>query len=684
MKNKFDILNKISSASFKSMLMLITFISLFLNFVLELLGRHSFINALRFPFEHPVMFLYNSLIILFTLSFCLILKKRLTALFLLIAVWLGLGVTNFILLGYRSSPLSAIDFTIVKSAVGLFTLYLSIWQITLIAAAILLFIVLMVFLVIKCPKSRVIYHRSLTLSAILAFSLFIANIFAIKIDAVDYGNLELADAYGNYGFAYCFTRSLLSQGIKRPDDYSSDALNALKDSLAEEELTEVPETLPEALEDNEETIKPNIIFVQLESFFDLRRVNWIETSDEVTPNFNRLKDGISGYVKMENIGGGTANSEFEILTGMDLDHFGFGEYPYTTILSSHPCESIAYDLKAEGYSTHALHNHTATFYNRHLVYANLGFDSFTPAELMNGLTYNPLGWERDEILTDEIISALDSSNESDFVFAVTVQGHGKYPEELPDAVDNYPDYDLEYDDNDFITVSGCDDEKRLAQFTYYANQLHETDEFIGELIAELEARDEPCVVVFYGDHLPAIALEDNELDGTLFDTDYAVWTNTELFSDITENKDFEAYMLSAYILNICNIDGGDISKLHQSELNSGEDRNDELKILEYSQLYDPDKSPAYETVDMSFGTHELSVTKFTRSENKIYIYGSGFTENCLVEIGGALKNTVFISPESIYVENIYFNDKPVRVVWAAEDKTELAAVAISASDEYFE
>lgn len=675
MKNKENLLCKFADATYKTMLPILGVVSVLLNLILEILGRHSVLNALKFAVIHPIMFIYNSLIILFTLSFCLTVKKRLAALFLIIAVWLGLGITNCILIGYRSSPLSAIDFTIVKSVIGLFDIYLKIWQMILIGVSIVTALVFVIYLMIKSPKSKTHHLKSALCCTFFGLSVFFVNFFAVKIDAVDYSSLELADAYQNYGFVYCFSRSLMSQGIERPSDYSNDALDALKDSLENDTSTAPPDTVSDIPEDEEMTELPNIIFVQLESFFDLRRVTDIETSEEVTPNFNKLSSGISGHLKMENVGGGTANSEFEVLTGMNLDHFGFGEYPYTTILGSRPCESIAYSLKAIGYSTHAIHNHTATFYNRNTVYANLGFDSFTPAEMMNDLTYNPLGWERDEVMTEEILSALDSSDGVDFVFAVTVQCHGKYPEELPDAQDSYPDYELEYDPQEHITVSGCNDEKKLAQFTYYANQLRETDNFIGELITRLEERGEPCVVVFYGDHLPALGLCEDEVEFGLFNTDYAVWTNTDFFEG-DEKEDFESYMLSAYILQKCNIDGGDISKLHQNELLTNTDRDDDLKLLEYAQLYDPDKVPVYKTVDMRFGTRELSVTDYTRDGNTIYISGRGFTQNCLVEISANLKSTEFISPYLIAVENIYFNDTPDKVIWVAEDKTELESVTI--------
>ncbi|MGN1127436.1 MAG: hypothetical protein ACI4T6_00615, partial [Candidatus Flemingiibacterium sp.] len=285
MKKNKDLLHRLSSAPAGAALALLAVIAVLIDLLLEILGRRSLTGAFGYLAEHPVMFLYNSLIILFTLSLCLLAKKRLTLLLFVSAVWIGLGAANFILLGYRSSPLSAIDFTIVKSAIGLFTLYLSPVQIALIILLAAAFIALMILLYVKCPKCRVSYKKSLACIAALGFSLFAVNMLATEINAVGYESGELADAYDSYGFAYCFTRSLVSQGIERPEGYSDDAVDELRSALSEP-----PEDTEAPLPDADSSVRPNIIFVQLESFFDVRRVNWLETSDEVTPNFNSLME----------------------------------------------------------------------------------------------------------------------------------------------------------------------------------------------------------------------------------------------------------------------------------------------------------------------------------------------------------------------------------------------------------
>ena len=143
-----------------------------------------------------------------------------------------------------------------------------------------------------------------------------------------------------------------------------------------------------------------------------------------------MKEYSSGYYKVPSVGAGTANTEFETITGMSLHYFGPGEYPYKSILKETTCESVPYVLKNLGYSTHAVHNNEANFYGRRSVFPNLGFDTFTSEEYMaDENLQNPLGWVKDSVLTDEIIKCLDSTDSPDYVYTISVQGHGDYPSE---------------------------------------------------------------------------------------------------------------------------------------------------------------------------------------------------------------------------------------------------------------
>ena len=84
-------------------------------------------------------------------------------------------------------------------------------------------------------------------------------------------------------------------------------------------------------------------------------------------------------------------------------------------MKSKVCESMAYDLKKLGYSTHAIHNNDGTFYDRNLVFSHLGYDTFTSIEYMDGFEKTPMGWAKDYVLTDEIDKALNSTSGTDYV-----------------------------------------------------------------------------------------------------------------------------------------------------------------------------------------------------------------------------------------------------------------------------
>ena len=115
-----------------------------------------------------------------------------------------------------------------------------------------------------------------------------------------------------------------------------------------------------------------------------------------------------------------------------------------------------------------------------------------------------------------ILDAMDTTEGKDFVFTVSVQGHGDYPEE-------------QIIENPEITVEGIEDEGLKNKWEYYVNQVYEMDQFAGNLIQAIEERGEPTVVVFYGDHHPTMGLEAEDLKSRyLYNTNYVIWDNIGL------------------------------------------------------------------------------------------------------------------------------------------------------------
>ena len=199
-------------------------------------------------------------------------------------------------------------------------------------------------------------------------------------------------------------------------------------------------------------------------------------------------------------------------TGVNLDDFGPGEYPYRTVMQSKTCESAAYDLKKIGYATHAIHNNDATFYDRYKVFSHLGYDTFTSIEYMDSdYQKTPLGWAKDKMLVPQIKKTLDSTDGRDYIFTISVQGHGDYPEVMPEGY------------NTSIKVSNFFNPEEQTQFEYYVNQVHEMDSFIGELVDMLKRRKEETVLVMYGDHLPTFSFTNDTMEnGDIYQTEYFI------------------------------------------------------------------------------------------------------------------------------------------------------------------
>ena len=638
-------------------------LSLILYFVLEFFCRGSLIQTVVHIFSSPLVFILNYAIIMLSFSPTLFIKKRIPLTFIVFAVWLALGISNGIVLSYRSYPLSAIDFLVVKSMMNMATIYFSVVQLILIGIVILAVIAATVIMFIKCPHFRVSLKGAVSSVLILSLTVVSLHAFAVDTDAADYEAGELDVVYGDYGFVYCFMTSLMSQGVDRPDGYDPTRTDELVNDISSESLDNSEITGAQDV-----SVLPNIVIVQLESFIDLSNIKGIDVQPNPTPNFSKFKnDGVSGYLRVPHVGGGTANIEFEVLTGMNLDHFGFGEYPYTTVLKTNACESIAANLKTLGYGAHAMHNHIASFYDRDLAYASLGFDTFTPIEMMCNVTRNPLGWARDEVMLDEILSALDSTESPDVVFAVSVQGHGKYPEEPLDTVGGgyINDSEVLSDGSDGFEILGIADDTVVSQFAYYASQTHEMDLFVGKLIDELEARGEPYVAVIYGDHLPALPIDESDLvSGDMYNSEYAVVSNIALggLSDGADanllDRDLDSTHLAAYVQQLCGLTVGSITKLHCRELDTGEDHDDLFEQLEYKQLYDSDIIE-FERTDISFGTRARSVEACTLDGNTLEIKGSGFTEYTEVKLDGIKRDAVLVDSSTLIVENVYFDYYPV-------------------------
>ena len=247
-----------------------------LIFLIESLSRHSPLEALVFLWESPLAYLTNYGIILLTLLPALLFSKRTAAITMVSVVWMTLGVAQCIILSTRVTPLTAVDISIALSVITIITAYLSVFEIILICLALVSAVVLVIFLFFRVSKHPIPWKRFLAaFSASLASCALIIGLgFATSQLSDQFPNL--ATAYNDYGFPYCFGLSVVDKGVDRPLNYGEELITDILEDLPPED-GEPPIEIGPASKD------PNVIIVQLESFFDVKYMEGVTFSEDPDP-----------------------------------------------------------------------------------------------------------------------------------------------------------------------------------------------------------------------------------------------------------------------------------------------------------------------------------------------------------------------------------------------------------------
>lgn len=601
-------------------------LSCFLVFIIEVISRRSLSSAITFIGGHTLAYLYNSLIIFVSLSLVYFFRRRALARVIIGGLWLFLGIINGCILAQRVTPFGYTDLKMVTDLLTMQnTNYFTAGQALLAVIGVLAFICFCVWLWAKGPKFQGKTNKLLTFVFVASCFIWvpITTEAAQNQDIIASYFANIAQGYENYGFVYGFSSSVVDRGMSKPEDYSKETIENIEASVQTEPTSVSQEDMP------------NVVVVLLESFIDPSEVNFLECSEDPIPNFHNLESNYSsGYMTVPVVGAGTANTEFEVLTGMSLQYFGTGEYPYKTILKQTDCESIASDLSKLGYGTHVVHNNGGNFYSRANAFSMMGFDTFTSKELMNITEYTPLGsWPTDDILIDETIKAMDATpDQQDLVYTITVQGHGDYPTE-------------KVIENPEITVSGAEDEATNNQWEYYINEIHEVDKFIGNLTQALAEREEDTILVLWGDHLPTLGLSEEDMaTGDIFKTKYVTWNN---FGMAKEDADLTSYQLLAHLTGQLGIHEGTIFRFHQSQ-SASETYLRDLENLQYDLLYGNRYAyhgeEPYPASDLVMGIDEVTIKRtWMSTDGKLMVYGEHFTPWSKVFINGDKVSTTYVS-----------------------------------------
>lgn len=343
------------------------------------------------------------------------------------------------------------------------------------------------------------------------------------------------DYYRKQGFITSFIAVAQDLPIDVPEGYTSAGAQKLEDAYVatyDETLGASPER--SAAEQQFEEIKPSVVCIMNESFSDLSVLDGERWGYAGPQRYKATADALSGgSLAVSVIGGGTCNSEFEFLTGVPLVYVGDGKYPYSIYdLSEAP--SLAKQFSELGYKTTAMHPNYASNWNRDRVYEALGFDRFLSIDDFEGCEYYHSGVS-DAATYDKVLELLASDDSPQLIFDVTMQNHSGYDQNNIGVVPQY-------------SVEGMTDYDN-ARLSEYVACIEESDRALAEFLEELRSLDRPVVVVFFGDHQPALsidvsnALYPNEEDGLahnrrMYQTTYLIWANYDVAGNAqTSEKD---------------------------------------------------------------------------------------------------------------------------------------------------
>jgi phosphoglycerol transferase MdoB-like AlkP superfamily enzyme len=245
-----------------------------------------------------------------------------------------------------------------------------------------------------------------------------------------------------------------------------------------------------------EAQKPDIVVVLSESFFDPTIMKGYPPGTDLTPNLHRLEQyGTSGWLHVPTFGGGTIRTEFEVLTGLSLRYFPQVQFPYLQI-NEKAIPGVVRLLAGNGYTTLAVHGNNPGFWNRTTAFKELGFDKFISiSDFPPGDSVNDGKYMSDKSFTDELLRQLPNAGPPRFVLGISIEAHGPYDQS----------YGIDEKARDAIPVpAGVTDAQAKTELQNYIYHMQHADQQLGRLVDTLAQRKRRTVILFFGDHLPAL------------------------------------------------------------------------------------------------------------------------------------------------------------------------------------
>jgi phosphoglycerol transferase MdoB-like AlkP superfamily enzyme len=380
---------------------------------------------------------------------------------------------NRYMIAMRHAPLTPFDFRLGFEFMGIAK---SIRPLVYITAGLgLAFIIALMFVGFRFVLNRNPSIRVRILCAMGSLFVFFMLFFFVYGNRNIYENMPIegsiyneTDQFQSKGFVYSFLFTWRTSRINKPEYFEQ-----YKKIIEYNENRFYNGTIPESL--------PNIIMVLSEAFSELaynETLNFNETNDPLNHYKSIKKESLHGYLVSPHIGGGTADIEFDIFTGINTRDFRGVPYSFTMVTRPET-PGFTQVLREAGYKLTALHPGAGWFYNRQHVYPLLGFDAFIDQENFDKKDTKG-GYITEKQTIESIIHHYENRDTSPyFLKAITIQNHGPYYKKYKDDGDELENYFVGLKDSD----TGL---KMLTDF--------------------LRTQPDPVILVYYGDHLPSLPL----------------------------------------------------------------------------------------------------------------------------------------------------------------------------------
>lgn len=359
--------------------------------------------------------------------------------------------------------------------------------------------------------------------------------------------------YVEKGYLYTLARESGQLTMKKPEFYSVEKVREII-ADAEGRSTEEAEGEYKNSTDGQKSqqVPENLLVIMNESLADLESVGDIKTEGEILKNIHALSGNVKkGYLHVPGYGGGTAQSEYEVLTGNSTRFLPPDSAAYQLYIQD-PEYGLAYTMADYGYETVAMHPNRAANWNRTKVYEKMGFDQFLSSENW-GEDFDIIRkFASDQASFHRMIRLYEEKDQGEklFAFCVTMQNHGGYGKE--NQKDYQPDVKLHY-------------EQDYPEAETYLSLARESDQAFQELVDYFEKVDEPTMIVMFGDHWPQLEegfvdqlfgknAQDLDLVETQqkYETPYVIWTNYPMEAS---QEDMSTNYFGSYILKAAGIQG---------------------------------------------------------------------------------------------------------------------------------